>query len=505
MYLHNENQLMVPSDFYLPFGGKLNPENKWCQLATIIPWARIEELYVESLGNTNVGQSAYSSRLAFGSLYIQNSKTLSDRSTLDEITENPYLQYFIGLSEFSLTAPFDSSLMVHFRKRFSKDIINEINEMITLSALKQLEDKTQSDIDDDDNQSPPGGNNGPQTEDEEPEQMEINENFGKLILDATCTPADVHYPTDLWLLNTAREAAEEIIDKMHEPEVGVHKKPRTYRIKARKQFLIIDKMKKKGKRQVRKAIGQQLRYVCRDIKIIEEMAKRGLLELLDPRQYRNLLVIQEIYRQQNEMYQKRTHQIDDRIVSLHMPFIRPIVRGKASVNVEFGAKLSISVVNGFAFMERTSFDAYNEGTTLIESVMNYHRKFGAYPEAILADKIYRNRENLRFCKENNIRLSGPPLGRPTKDPELLREQVRQERKDSGDRNAVEGKFGEGKRFYGLNRIMTRLSETSETVIAMQLLVMNLEKILRILLAHFYVLVFRLILRSRRKHFFLFQD
>lgn len=489
MYRHNENQLLLPDEFYLPFGGKLNPENRWCKLAAIIPWAEIEELYVESLGDTNVGQSAYSSRLALGSLIIQNRKSLSDRNTVDEITENPYLQYFIGLSEFSLKPPFDPSLMVHFRKRFPKDIINEINEMISLTALQRMEEKAQAENQDDDTPPPTGGDSKSPEENEVSKQMEIDENTGKMILDATCTPADIHYPTDLWLLNEVREAAEEIIDVMHEPEIGIMKKPRTYREVARKRYLNIDKKKKKTKKQIRKVIGQQLRYIRRDIKIIEEMAERNLLKYLNPRQYRNLLVIQEIYRQQNEMYQNRTHQVDDRIVSLHMPFVRPIVRGKTSVEVEFGAKLSISVVDGFAFMERVSFDAFNEGTTLIESAENYRKKFGAYPEVILADKIYRNRENLQFCKNHSIRLSGPPLGRPTKDAELLREQVRQERRDTGERNAVEGKFGEAKRFYGLDRIMTRLRETSETVIAMQILVMNLEKILRILLAHFFMSYF----------------
>jgi len=98
-----------------------------------------------------------------------------------------------------------------------------------------------------------------------------------------------------------------------------------------------------------------------------------------------------------------------------MPFVRPIVRGKAGTPVEFGAKLAISNVNGYSFMERVSFDPFNEANTLMESVENYRRRFGTYPQAVIADKIYRNRENLAFCKQRGIRLSGPPLGRPTKD------------------------------------------------------------------------------------------
>lgn len=262
--------------------------------------------------------------------------------------------------------------------------------------------------------------------------------------------------------------------------VGSCKKPRTYRDCARKQYLNIDKKKRKTAKEIRKGIGQQLRYVRRDLKVVEQLALKSSLNLLAKRQYKNLLVCHEIYRQQFEMHQKHTHQIQDRIVSLHMPFIRPIVRGKANATVEFGAKLSISVVNGFSFIEQLSFNAYNEGTTLIDSVDRYLQRFGSYPEAVIVDKIYRNRENLKYCKFKGIRLSGSLLGRPPKDPKQLKEQQREERSDAGVRNAVEGKFGEGKRYFGLNRIMARLLETSETVINMQILVMNLEKRLRLL-------------------------
>ncbi len=125
-------------------------------------------------------------------------------------------------------------------------------------------------------------------------------------------------------------------------------------------------------------------------------------------------------------------------------------------------------------MEVLSFDAFNEEIPLIESIENYRRRFRVYPKVVIADKIYRNNENLKFCKEHGIRISGPPLVRPPKDENLIKEQRRQERKDMSIRNTVERKFGEGKRFYGLERVMAsaHLQETSETVIAVQVLVMN---------------------------------
>ncbi|MGG2201707.1 transposase, partial [Paenibacillus validus] len=167
--------------------------------------------------------------------------------------------------------------------------------------------------------------------------------------------------------------------------------------------------------------------------------------------------------------------VEDRIVSLSQPHVRPIVRGKVNAPVEFGAKLAISLVDGYARMEQLSWDNFNESITLKSAVEAYVERHGCYPEAILADQIYRNRENLRYCKEHGIRLSGPSLGRPKKEDD--RDQTLA-KKDASCRNAIEGKFGEAKRSYGLGRIRARLRETSETVIALQLLVMNLERKLR---------------------------
>jgi len=132
--------------------------------------------------------------------------------------------------------------------------------------------------------------------------------------------------------------------------------------------------------------------------------------MLSKRQYKQLLVIQELYRQQRMMYTKQVHHAEDRIVSIHQPHIRPITRGKAKAKVEFGAKVSISMVQGFAFVERRQWDNFNEGVTLIESVETYKNRFGVYPKEVLADQIYRSRENRAYCKERGIRLSGPPLG-----------------------------------------------------------------------------------------------
>lgn len=457
MYRKDDKAQLKFEDFYLPFGGKLRSDNRWVLLSKQIPWLQIEDDYAANFSDTQTGCPAKPARVALGALIIKERLGTTDRETVLQIAENPYLQYFLGFHEYKDDVPFDHTLMTHFRKRFTKEMLAEINEAIVRKAIA-ADGKTQEQPDD---------NN------DEPS------NKGKLIIDATCTPADITYPTDLNMLNDAREKTEEIIDEMHKPFVGNLKKPRTYRVKARKNYLAVVKQKKPGYKKIRNAIGKQLNFVRRNLGHIQSMVDGGLLKLLDKRQYRNLLVAAEIYRQQRWMYGNNTHKITGRIVSLSQPHVRPIVRGKRKSPVEFGAKISASLVDGFGFVDTISWEAYNESGDLKKQVENYRKRFGFYPESVHADKIYRSRDNRRFCKANGIRLSGAPLGRPKKvtpeNAEQLKREKRQNYRDEVDRIPVEGKFGQGKRRFSLGRIMAKLATTSETVIMVAFIVMNLEK------------------------------
>ena len=477
-YEKKVNQILLPGDFFLPFGGKLNPDNRWCKLAQLIPWAKVDQKYAKSFKKSIRGQHAVSIRMALGALIIQERLQLSDRETLEQLTENPYLQYFIGLSGFQdRRPPFHHSLMTHFRKRLDAAVLQEINEWIAIESAKQEQDR------DDDDSTPTTGKKISAKRKRSSTVPEEDPNQGTLLLDATCAPADIAYPTDIALLNVGREKLEEIMDVLHEPHRGKLAKPRSYREKARQAYLVVAKQRRIGQKKLRKAIGKQLKFIARDLRIIEQLADITPLTVLNKRQYKNLLVVQELYRQQLEMYTKRTHQIDDRIVSIHQPHVRPIVRGKAKAKVEFGSKVSMSLVNGYAIIERMQWDSFHEGVTLMESVEAYKIRFGHYPKVVLADQLYRNRENLAYCKERGIRLSGPKLGRPSIN-EGTRELKRIAYQDATERNAIEGKFGEGKRKYGLGRIRARLAQSSFTVVALQVLVMNLERRLRVLFLYF---------------------
>lgn len=473
MYRKPNPQISWVEDFFMPFG-RLDADNRWVKLAGLIPWDRIEAEYVEQF-ESHEGQEAKPARMALGAVLIKETLGASDKGTVQAIQENPYLQYFIGLKEWQTEPPFCSSSLSNFRKRFDAKTLNWINELIcgveraAESPVAQSV-RNRSNDDDKNDHNPPGGS---------PPEVGSKPNKGKLILDATCAPADIRYPTDVSLLNEARENLEKIIDRLHEPNKGKKPKPRTYRLEARRAYMGFAKQKKTNRKKIRKAIKKQLSYIKRDIAIVGGMLAGDPKNQLSKYWQIRLETIKNLYVQQKAMYQSKSHQVENRIVSLNQPHVRPIVRGKQPPQqTEFGAKVAISIVNGYSFVEQISWENLNEGVSLKRSVERYKERFGVYPEAVIADRLYRNVENYRYCKALGIRLSGPALGRKRGKQEKA--EKKQNRTDSQLRNAIEGKFGEGKLFYGLGRIMAHLKETSESVIVLQFIVMNLQKSLRVL-------------------------
>ncbi|BAZ40358.1 transposase [Calothrix sp. NIES-4101] len=272
----------------------------------------------------------------------------------------------------------------------------------------------------------------------------------------------------------ARLQTEKIIDSLYEQIKGrLEKKPRTYREIARRDYLAVAKKRRVSHKERRAAIKKQLQYIKRNLSYIEQIIISGVnLESLSKRQYKMLLVVTEVYNQQLYLYENKKQSIDDRIVNLSQPHIRPIVRGKAGKPVEFGAKLSVSYFDGYVFLDHISWDNFNESGDLKAQVEAYRNSTGYYPESVHVDKIYRTRENRAWCKERGIRISGIPLGRPPKN--VSKEQKKQALQDERIRNSIEGKFGQGKRRFSLGRVMAKLSHTSQTAIAITFLVMNLS-------------------------------
>jgi hypothetical protein len=483
MYRKHHNGQLSIAEFHVPFGGTLDPNNRWVVFSSLLPWEELEETYAPQFSPTT-GAPAKSVRLAFGALFIKQRLGLTDEETVEQIRENAYMQFFLGFAGYSSKAPFDPSMMVHFRKRFTEGDLNRINELIAERG-KTMVIEAMSKLQDDDNSNDPGADAGTQISIDDfvkPADWPEGKNWGTLTIDASCTPADITYPTDLKLLNEARESTERIIDDLCDQHSDHRKrKPRYDRGKARAAFLNIAKQKKPRRRKIKAAIRHQLDYLQRNLDAIDALIASGArLSALKVHWWRKLLVISELHRQQTILLYAKTRSIPDRIVNLVQRHVRPIVRGKARAAVEFGAKISVSVRNGFAFLHRISWDPYNESEDLIPQAKKYKQEHGCYPERICADRIYINTKNRNFCTRNNIRLSGKRLGRPPKNLEANAAHKQQLSADQRKRNEVEGVFGSGKRKYSLQLIMARLPKGAETSISMAFLVMCAEKILRLL-------------------------
>ena len=463
MYRKRDKNQLTMEEFYLPFGEGLRSDNRWVRMSGLIPWDLVEEIYADRL-SAEKGRAAIPSRIAFGALYIKEQENLTDAGTVMYLSENPYAQYFVGLKEFRTEPLFDASMMVHFRKRFGPEAIRQINEI--LYERMYLGEKDPPDE--------PGG--GPPNGEEDEGG---NDNEGVLILDATVAPADIRYPTDLRLLNACREDTERMIDKLWTvgPRSG-HKTPYN-RKKARRSYLAVARQRKAKLKAMRLAVSEQIDYVGKGLEALEALLGVVGTEFLTRWEGERLETVRKVYEQQRTMRDSGVRSCPDRIVSLRQPHVRCIMRGKAGSPYEFGQKMHLSVVNGFTFVEEQSYDNFNEGIRLQDAAERYRERMGHWPKAILADTIYRNRENRRFCKEHGIRLSGPRLGRPRKDE--VEEDKAQAWRDSVERNMVESRNGIAKRRYGLNRIMAYLACTGMTEAALQILVMNVAHLLRFFL------------------------
>jgi len=472
------NQLRLVG-YQTPYEQQLTTENRWVQLAGMIPWDNLVPYY-EQLFTSKEGRPPINGRVVIGALIIKHYLNITDRETILQIRENMFMQYFLGYSSFTNEAPFSSTMFVSIRERMNLDLLNKITEVVIQHGEKgRIEGGTNTVNKDEENHK---SDQDKSAQAPVEESVEINEeeakitHQGRMIVDATVAPQNITYPTDLKLINAARKKSEELIDRLYHKAVHGNQKVRTYREIAKKKFINLAKKKNKTAKEIYKANGQQIRYLKRNVsyidRYIKELRESNIEIPLKKRHWQYLETIQEVHRQQWEMHHTKTHRIDNRIVNIHQPYVRPIVRGKDSVKVEFGSKLQVTLLNGYSYIDKLSWDPFNEGITLLSAVEQYKNKFGFYPKEILADKIYANRANRSQLKLLGINFKAKPLGRPSQNG-ALSNQV-----SPGERNPIEGKFGQAKVAYGLDNIRAKLQTTSESWIATIFLVLNLLNLVR---------------------------
>ncbi|MGY6275254.1 transposase [Methylomonas sp. MgM2] len=522
------------AEFDWPFDTALDKHNRWVKLSECMPWDELAESYYQGM-RADRGRPMKDARLVIGAVIIKHKQCLSDVETVLQIQENPYLQYFVGLAGYQAKAPFAPSLLVDVRKRMGEAVFEGFHRAIIAAHEGQKPARSEaespmpaeSEAERRENPNSPFADRSEQQPDDpsptatplatdvvaqselatvdvpdttaqdQPQTAAGQEACvvptiaprGQLILDATVVEQAIRFPTDLSLLNEARELTERIIDTLCK-RLKVADKPRTYRRKARAAYLAVAKQKRPSRKVLRRGLKQQLQYLRRNLGHIEHLLApitAGTPLPLPRWLLHRYWVIQHLYQQQRDMYRTRTRCCDYRIVSISQPYVRPMVRGKLDKPVEFGAKLSVSLNgDGLAHVDHLRWDAFHEGLDLVSQIEAYLARYGHYPERELADPIYGTRANRDYLKRHGIRFAGKPLGRPKRETEANREQLQQEkaqrRQEYLQRIPIEGKFGQGKNGYRLNYIRAKRANTSFAWINTIFLVMNLLVLERLFFA-----------------------
>lgn len=420
----------------LPFEGKLNRDNRWLRLAHMLTWRELELAYAKLFAAE--GRPGIRARYVLGTLILKHQFQMSDEETLQLILENPYCQYFIGLAQFTTTMPFDVSSLSRVRERLGEKTFEAFEQTLiaTLVEKKLIQPKG-------------------------------------LQVDATVYESDITYPTDCGLLEKARTFCVKQIGQLSHV---VNKKVRTYCRVARKAYLNFSKKKHRTAKHIRRMQKSLLQYLRRNIAQVNGLVEqaKALGHEVSLAATETFETVKKIYAQQKEMYDEKKKTVAARIVSLHKSYVRPIVRGKNGKDVEFGAKVQLSCVDGYLLADHLSFDNFNESTKLETSVTAFQRRFDKLPEYIAMDQIYGTRENRKYLEEKNIRASVKPLGRRKKEKASDPEERWRKRKQR-ERNRIEGAIGNSKTNHDLGIVRSKTSKTEQSWIQMALLSRNIMR------------------------------
>jgi hypothetical protein len=276
----------------------------------------------------------------------------------------------------------------------------------------------------------------------------------KIIMeDATCYESWMRYPTNVKLLWEANEWIYNQIKQINKSIKG--RMPRSRFSEQKSKYLAYSRTRKKTYKKTRRRTKSLIYLLGKQLGQLSDIEQKLPDNVSFPaRYYDRLLAITKILEQQQELFEGK--KVKDRIVSIDKSYIRPIVRGKETKRVEFGAKVNLLQTDGINFIEHISFDAFNEGTRLINSVWLTQTLFNIKVHMLGGDGIYATNANRKFCSQNGIVTSFVRKGRASKDEPVLK----QIRKIISTERAtrMEGAFGTQKNHYSLDKIKARTKQ-----------------------------------------------
>jgi hypothetical protein len=361
----------------------------------------------------------------------------SDREIVEAVLENPYMQMFCGYERFVTSRMLDASTLTRLRKKVGVEFFRRMEERTYRVLIERRIIRARG-----------------------------------MLVDATVFPENVKYPSDVGLLNRAREW---LVERVNTIGKRLGHRYRTYKRKARKVYLNFAKKKTRHKKTVEKAKRQMLNFVRRLIgQFRDGKARLGQLgRKIERKVLERFLVVERLYDQQRRMYREKSHRVDNRIVSLHRPYVRPVVRGKSGKDVEFGPKVALTHAGGFMFVDHFAHDVFSEadGNIVRSQVKKFRERFGKNPEWLTGDRLYGNRENRRLLMRMRVKGGLYALGRPRKKDNGKDHWLRRRQKE---RNRIEGGIGHGKEHFMLDRIRYQGIRGSEMWVRCGVLGMNLK-------------------------------
>jgi hypothetical protein len=357
----------------------------------------------------NNGRPTVSTRVKVGILIVKHLYKWSDTFAVQQLKENLYLQYLCDISPILANKKnvLDDSTMTYFRKQIGEEGIQIIEQEVERLLAKN--GKTR-------------GNT--------------------LIVDSTIVPDNIEYPTDVHLLEKARRKLVKFVDEFCEKLN--QQKPRTYRKVARKAFLNFIKFRKKGTKLRIKTQKKLIRFVNRNLNQVKELAQK--IQEIPQKVQKEIEVITQILEQQKQVAKKQ--QVKHRIVSIHRPQVRPMVKGKFPNKVEFGPKVNLVKKGKGLFLQEIDNENLSDTELMGKTEKFWEEKFGKPPTAAVGDRGYFSAKNVKELEEAGVnKIAIAPKGKSK--PNYTKASCY--KKLCRDRNAIEADISLLKRKYGFDR------------------------------------------------------
>lgn len=437
--------MLVPEDPQsqlsdLPFAEFVfDADHPLVRLAAAIDWKNLLE-GLSAFYSEDLGAPSTPLRAQVGTLMLKHLRSLPDREAVRLVLENMYAQRFCGLSPAQVAGYMHpASGLANFRAKIGPQGMALIEEALTAAG-----------------------------------QGKSRKRGGKLILETTCVPADILYPTDIRLLERCRLAVIRLMRRAK--DFGLKALYRTYNRTARKVFVQFSKVGKPGEKTRRRTHKRMFQLVRRNLKQLADLRQIASREIgplcrADDDVLAFLQELKTVERRirailhQQRLVRQGVVSIPGRIVSFHKDHIRPIVRGKFPLWTEFGPKVLFGLVRGCVYRLAAFQNNAADATLITPALRWFKEKFGRLPDEVQGDRGFFARWRVRVLKAMGITPGLQQRGKAIEKSAANRRMIRQ-------RLVIEARISLGKRKFGWNRCRARIAEHESSWIGLGAAAMN---------------------------------